>query len=610
MKTCTAKEVMAYKSLSEFSLEDNSLFNHVDTKTNIFQKLEPVKETFHEPEILIMSTDSEIQPLKINKNNLPSEISEEAHFLPSKTSGISEITLLPIKQERKSCGHYEPCENIICDVNVQHYVDQLGSSPMLAVNIDDSEINAKVSKHCNNSRCDALSIEHNRCRRAIIRLNRCDKSNACDICGVLLKTRKSRIHHGNCRRKNEYRHNPVDGAQILREKMRERELEIMEAVRARKNDYSDPITCHNKAIEMLKNNSELIVIPKPMTPSQSPVVNQKNNTNEIKTLTINGVSRSFDQLLKTIPNITIKNLNLQQNVLDNKLNSSEKNETVSNHNKVDSTNNVIAGDNKFIITTISQSTVPHSFVINDRVLTQLKSNMETNVQNPYIMPVRVLPITNLKSEPSLLHQIQGIPKFCIIADNPTPSGTLIKIPPISNTQSSPSSKSKSSHKPSILLKSRSNNIPIKPKPTNPGFTVINSFQPFKHEIINRRKRIEQKPFKCEYCSKRFLTDWYFRLHIIKHKGGMVLKCSECDLSFSNTEDLNKHVSDEHNADAAEISCRNSDSDVEKDKDDDKCISCDDCGKIFDSDTEIDQHECLNINDLVSSQTNLLISSEN
>lgn len=34
----------------------------------------------------------------------------------------------------------------------------------------------------------------------------------------------------------------------------------------------------------------------------------------------------------------------------------------------------------------------------------------------FLTPIRVVPIANFKSEPSLLHQVQGLPKFCIMAD--------------------------------------------------------------------------------------------------------------------------------------------------------------------------------------------------
>ncbi|XP_008546108.1 uncharacterized protein LOC103570221 isoform X2 [Microplitis demolitor] len=598
---------MAHEPVSNFVLKNNSALNHVDIKPNILQKIQPLKRIFNQPNIVItlMPTDSSdvsSENCKNSENVENIEKNEEANFLPSKKFGNSEITLLPIKREQKSCGHYEPCENITCDVNVQQYVDHQGSSPMLATSIDDSEINAKVSKHCDNARCDALSIEHNRCRRAIICLYRCDKSSVCDICGVLLKTRKSRLHHGNCKRKNEYRHNQVDGAQILRERMRERELQIMEAVRARKNDYSDPITGPNKAIETLKNNSELIVIPKKMAPIHQSTMNQQINTNLIANHFINETPQTFDDFPPNIPVISIQKPHLQKSTSNKQSDADDTSDTL-NQSKV-GTND--AGNNQYIITTISQPNVSQSFTINDWVMGQPKITSETQLQNPYFVPVRVIPITKLKSEPSLLHQTQGIPKFCIIADNTSTSRSLFNGSAITSVDSPLDPKSKLLQK-SLSLKSTPL-ITIKPKITDDTL-LNNSLKTFHNDLIlSRRRKIEQKPFECQYCSKRFLTDWYFKLHISKHKGELKVKCSTCDEAFTNNNDLKKHISNEHK-DTVET-CKNSDSDIEKDKEDEQTIACDDCEQEFDSNIELEKHECGNFEEIVCTETNLDINSEN
>lgn len=202
------------------------------------------------PELSIVSVRSEQSTL---------DEQEDIHLLPSKIENKkSEIILLPLKRERKLCGHYEDCENITCDVTIQQYVENGRISPILAINIEENEINAPLGKHCENEKCDALNIDHNRCRRAAVILNRCDKISECDICGVQLQGWKSRLYHKNCKRKNEYRHNNINKMDLQRERMRERELQILEHAKFRKTDYSNP----DKAMEVLQNNEELIIIPK------------------------------------------------------------------------------------------------------------------------------------------------------------------------------------------------------------------------------------------------------------------------------------------------------------------------------------------------------------
>lgn len=202
-------------------------------------------------------------PIQNVKNSIPTEELGVETLLPSKTNGKSEILIRPIIRKQKPCGHYESCEHLVCDVKFQNYADESGVTPILARTLDDEdEINAPVSRHCSNPKCDALSIDHNRCRRASIALYRFDKQSCCDICGIPLKTRKNRANHRGCKRKHVYRHNEADSAEILRKKMRERELQLLDSDKLKQKDYLDPVNGHNKALEILRKNEELIVIPK------------------------------------------------------------------------------------------------------------------------------------------------------------------------------------------------------------------------------------------------------------------------------------------------------------------------------------------------------------
>lgn len=49
---------------------------------------------------------------------------DDRNLLPSKTEGKSEVALLPIERTKKDSGHYETCENIICDVTIEQCIDQ------------------------------------------------------------------------------------------------------------------------------------------------------------------------------------------------------------------------------------------------------------------------------------------------------------------------------------------------------------------------------------------------------------------------------------------------------------------------------------------------------
>ncbi|XP_016919349.1 uncharacterized protein LOC108002273 [Apis cerana] len=528
------------------------------TLSDVLQS-DPVKRLFNQPNIIIKTI-----PLKINTNsgsnnndfmnkiqntdtniNKPkqSELSviplqmnqeenvEDKNLLPAKKQGKSEITLVPVKREKKPCGHYEPCENIICDVAVQQYVDREGSSPMLAINIEESEINAPVSKHCASKMCDALSIDHDRCRRAVIRLNRCNQSTACDICGITLKTQRSRIYHKNCTRRNEYRHNETSSAKILKERMRQREIQLIEASKMKKNDYTDPVMGYSLAMETLRNNKELIIIPKSVPikqQQQQPQPTPSTPTITINTtqssLQINNVNNVFGKFLPSMPIVLP-----QQSIVLGKAESSNENNITTpiqialpdtlTTSLITTTSTVPLSQNHYV--TFTTQTNTHSIPISDIILPQSQIVTTPIQPKPLLTPIRVVPITNLITQPSLLHQTQGIPKFCIMPDNTIPSLTI----------TSPQS---------IQCPA-----PV-PKVESPN-DVKTTSQKKKKTMMKKKRKLRKKDFKCDYCLKNFSTDWYFKMHVAMHTGEKRFICKICTQSFNNRYDMKRHMSNDHNS---------------------------------------------------------------
>lgn len=510
-----------------------------------------------------------IVPLRM----IEEEKEEDANLLPSKIEDKkSEIALVPI--EKKVCGHYEPCENIVCDVTVQQYVDQDGMSPMLATSIEEGEINAPVAKHCQNELCDALSIDHNRCRRALIKLYRCDKSRMCDICGTTLKGRKNfyRIHHRNCKPKDEYRHNNVDRVHLQRERMRERELQILESAKTKRNDYSDP----TRAMEILRKNDELIIIPKTM-PNQQPII----TITSIPTTSIGGSNQPNAQVndanargsnLAPIGNISVLSRNsavpdsavrlddgkaqpigqmrfpsLQQNSFVTCTvttvpapTSAASLPAVSSQNQyirlaapaqVTSSMNSTSTTTSTSSSTTTATTTVQSLTINNWVVSPSHVLTTTPIQpKSFLTPIRVVPIANLITAPSLLHRMQGVPKFCIMADNVLKPVTMSNLP-IQPAQ--PASRVTAGAVTASANASAAQQKVIK--------------VPIEHNPQKRRaikKTPKKKSFFCIYCSKYFSTDWYFKMHVAKHEQKAFSR-NFSDKSFSNKFDVKKDIINQH-----------------------------------------------------------------
>ncbi|EGI58713.1 Zinc finger protein 408 [Acromyrmex echinatior] len=548
---------LAYSPLSKLVSTDimsNVCPNNMikPTLSEVLQS-DSVKRLFNQPDLIIKTIPSSLESgnefwhkrngmNSISNHTTASEISifpvgtadeekEDANLLPSKIKHKkSEIALLPIK--KKSCGHYQSCENIICDVTVQQYVDKDCVSPMLALSIEENEINAPVEKHCRNKYCDALSIDHNRCRRALIKLYKCDSSHMCDICGRTFKKWISRIHHRNCKRKKVYIHNDVDRLHLLKERMRIRELQILEIAKMKKRDYSDP----NKVMEILWKNEELIIIPQKASSQPSVSMTLVSNT----------------QLTSTNAQPIINNSQITKSA--NTFGSASV--TVSSQNTVIFPNNTLRSESNVKSITISQISAPNvittststSIVPPNKSCIQLAvSPQTTTVQSinnlsvspshiinttaiqpkTFLTPIRVVPIANLISPPSLLHRTQGIPKFCIVAEKTAPVTT--------------------SNSPSV-------------QPTVAAVVstaTVNTPKSLTHvpipKIHKSKLKKKKKSFFCDYCSKYITTDWYFKVHIAKHKGQKLFFCNFCDESFSNNYDMKKHITNQH-TDQKELAC--------------------------------------------------------
>ncbi|KAL0129835.1 hypothetical protein PUN28_001826 [Cardiocondyla obscurior] len=577
------------------------------------------------------------------------EEKEEAIFLPSKVKHKkSEIALIPI--EKKSCGHYEQCENIVCDVILQQFVDEDGISPILSSNIDEDEINAPVGKHCENKNCDTLSIDHDRCRRGLIKLYRCDKSLICDICGIAFKEHISRIYHSNCERKNEYIHNNVDRMQLQKKRMRMRELQILEIAKMKKHNYSDPA----KAIEILRKNEELIIIPQTVS-SQQPIVTatsvsstQPTNLNPINVQdikinsqitkvtnifgsvpftvssqsTVISTNTCSESKIKSVNQIRFSNLNQDFQL---KSTSIPTTALVQAQTQVSTTSTSVSAPVPVLTpvsssvptltlalapaptpipapvptlsltlapaptatsastsTTISVSTSvptltltlpPTSALASVTTSTSAPTSVTTstptvsshkqyirlaiapqsaNVQSipvnnwiispshilatslqpkGFLTPIRVIPITNLTNSPPILPRTQqDIPKFCIVP------GNLIK---------------------PIITPKPSSIQPANPVVDTTSVQVNTSNLWTDKPMLTKRKTPKviktKKNFFCNYCSKNITTDWYFKMHIAKHKGEKLFFCTFCDESFSNNYDMRKHVTNQH-TDQKELVC--------------------------------------------------------
>ncbi|XP_012537649.1 A-agglutinin anchorage subunit [Monomorium pharaonis] len=738
---------MAYAPLSKLVSRDamSSICPSSVKKPTLSEVLQSdsVKRLFCQPNIIIktfpikpVTFNKDVLGHKINGVNLtqnltrPPEISifpdkqstvdkekEDANLLPSKVEHKkSEIALFPL--EKKSCGHYEQCESIVCDVTVQQYVDKDGISPMLALTIEEDEINAPVEKHCENECCDALSIDHDRCRRALIKLHRCDRSHACDICGTTFNGRISRVYHMNCTRKREYVHNNVNRSHLQKERMRMRELQILENAKIKKHNYSDP----ERVMEALRKNDELIIIPQrvssqisvatttsipgahsvgsnhthpthaqlvklnsqitkvtedvPLTFSQNTTIfsntshlkdevkpisqirlpNQQQNSHlgstsipipittrlpttvqaqiqvsvpksasssapiltpapkvSVPTLALTLAPTSASTPVSTSASTAVQTLTLAlaSNLASAAAPASTSTSTSTSIPTLTLTLaptpssvpvSVPAAISTPTVITTSAS-APHKQYIHFAVSPQTTTAQSVNnlIVSPshiitntsaqpkaFLAPIRVVPIKNLISPPSLLHHTQGVPKFCIVAEKMVTPVIAPKPPSIqsaavvatnnvkiTNVDANVKTTSVDANVKTINVNANvkttnveTTSVNVKANNVNANVKITNVNANAKATNVNTNVKVDtsnfsirklipkarkivpkitkaKKNFFCVYCSKNITTDWYFKMHIAKHKGEKLFFCHLCNESFYNNYHLKKHITNQH-----------------------------------------------------------------
>lgn len=445
--------------------------------------------------------------LPVLNTNMPDKSKEDANTLPSKENNKkSEITLIPLKP--KTCGCSEPCEIIICEVRVQQCVDQDEISFMLAMNIEEEEIDACVTKHCDNKYCDALSIDHNRCRRGLIELYKCDISNVCDICRITMKGWKSRLHHKGCERKNKYRHNNVSQDHLLKDRFRLRELEILEESKITRNNYLDPINGPILALEAIQNNKELIIIPNKKSGLTITTVPSASLINVNQPILINSQASNSENTISKMIKIRSQNNpassfnhtppllkeDVAQRMDPVQLSSTQQNKYIATPSSTTCTTVGPPLQNRYIHLSNSSSTSVQPVTTSNLVAPQSPHVTTNSAQfKPLLGPIRVMPITNLKTAPSLLHRQQGIPKFCVMA------GNVITTLSVSNVQTL---------QPIIAA-----NITAQQEQVSKIQPVLTQNQ----HIFPQKLPKKEKQFFCVYCCKQFSTYWYLKRHVAKHE---------------------------------------------------------------------------------------------
>ncbi|XP_043268362.1 uncharacterized protein [Venturia canescens] len=490
---------------------------------------------------------------------------DDQHLLPSKTEGKSAIALLPLRRENKICGHSEECENLMCTVDIERLVIGEEITPLIAINLEsEEEIDAPVSKHCKDDKCDALSIDHDRCRRAVIRCNRCDRSSRCDICLVNLKTRKSKMMHKNCKLRPEYRHNKTSRTQLMKDRMRMRELQILKSTKTRRIDYSDPINGHNRAFESLQRNSELIVIPKTSLSIQHHPTIRITSVTGATTPPNTSRRDNYGKLLPRYPFFPGQKLVVGQSAGNDSKDSPGKSSTRNDPNVP-----ITSPRAQHFISIRRSGNTRQNNEPNDYSPSQPQTGSSST---PYLMPIRVVPISGLTMESPLL--TQGVPKFCLVSQTPNQTmsfaNTPAKILPQTNER--------------MRGQAVANKISRK---AESEFTLKRYKSGLRRGRRKKNGAKRAKSFECNFCSKSFSTDWYFKLHIAKHKGEIKFTCKYCKKPFMHHCNMRKHVMTMHKQEAAD------DDDEYANAEDDNAefLHCFNCKVVFNSRIEKENHRC-------------------
>ncbi|XP_003424820.1 uncharacterized protein LOC100679649 isoform X1 [Nasonia vitripennis] len=579
---------------------------------------------------------------------------EEEYLLPSKNNGKSEILLVPIVRKRKACGHFEPCESLVI-------------TPLISINITEDEIDAKVTRHCQNKKCDALSIDHDRCRRASIRLHHCDKFMICDTCEITFKTCKARLNHKKCRRKRvvDYQHINVNPNDVKKIRMRERELQMSKELELKRRSMMKITpTCINQ-LSILKGNDELIITPilPPKTsllnfiPANNNNSNINNNNNSIKEvlgnkrkhveeidmkLTSEKISEIILTCKKTIDsqkqNEKLGSTPLKQIKLADHLNGATVNirdtPNIPNQPCIKLTEMSTSSVDSVLMKNQQQKPqiVNTDLIINNlnateqepvanvpetepdktvgvESLKQLSVNNWVMSSQSFATPYKVVPIAELKSEPSMLHHTQGLPKFCVVPDSDTPPKSTARLVP----QQMKKSESKLAPKlPKTAPKVISEQAPIlnsgKFRPLQPALAgnVRNVEEKLTDPLLNkaqkrrrRKKNSKKGKFSCSVCSKKFSSSKYCEQHEKSHSNSdlqLSFFCKICDKGFPSKLIMNKHIVGDHKP--GQVRCEMCDEVLPslqellkhmKSPESKVNRKCSDCPKSFDTCSSLDFH---------------------
>ena len=63
--------------------------------------------------------------------------------------------------------------------------------------------------------------------------------------------------------------------------------------------------------------------------------------------------------------------------------------------------------------------------------------------------------------------------------------------------------------------------------------------------MHKRRHLDIRPFVCEYCDKRFVTNANLNEHIRTHTGEKPFKCDHCDYAGTQSGNLRKHINNKH-----------------------------------------------------------------
>ena len=78
------------------------------------------------------------------------------------------------------------------------------------------------------------------------------------------------------------------------------------------------------------------------------------------------------------------------------------------------------------------------------------------------------------------------------------------------------------------------------KPFRCGLCDDKSFSDEKALILHMMKHSGQKPYKCEYCSKRLKTRYFYEVHVRIHTGEKPFQCYQCGKAFARKESFKIH----------------------------------------------------------------------